>query len=72
MKKEDFVDGICNNCGNTGLAGEVCLNCGEVLSKIEPDEADTLLSDQEADSSSEVYPLEELDAEELKEEDGTI
>lgn len=31
MEKKVFEDGICENCGNTGLAGEKCLSCGGTL-----------------------------------------
>ncbi len=62
MKTKDFNDGVCENCGNTGLAGEKCLTCGGILSKIEADDSDPLISEAK-ESEPEVYPLEVLDKE---------
>lgn len=73
--KKDFNDGICNSCGNTGLAGEKCLVCGDVISKIDDGFVDPVThgdDDMSADFSStrepDVYPLDVLEKEE-KEED---
>jgi hypothetical protein len=63
MKNKDFNDGICDNCGNTGLANEKCLMCGGVLSKIESDDADPIVHEDLENSEPEVYPLEAIDDE---------
>jgi len=64
MKKDNFTDGVCDTCGNTGLAGERCSFCGGVLAKIEGfqnvDDEDIIKSNNEP----EIYPLEELEKEE--------
>ncbi|OGD56742.1 hypothetical protein A2V71_04365 [Candidatus Berkelbacteria bacterium RBG_13_40_8] len=66
MKKDNFTDGVCDNCGNTGLAGEKCSFCGGILSKIEGfQSADDVDSIKPPDAEEpEVYPLEELEKEE--------
>jgi len=68
MKKNDFNDGICESCGNTGLAGEKCIVCGGVMSKIAQDAEDPMLTDDIDSKEPEVYPLEALD-DEIKEGD---
>lgn len=61
--KKDFSDGICNNCGNTGLAGEKCLVCGDVISKIDEGLFDPIVH------GDEIYPLETLEKEEKEEKE---
>jgi hypothetical protein len=68
MKKNDFNDGICESCGNTGLAGEKCIVCVGVMSKIAQDAEDPMLTDDIDSKEPEVYPLEALD-DEIKEGD---
>lgn len=65
MKTKDFNDGICDNCGNTGLAGEKCLVCGGILSKIDSEsENDPMLNPDAGETKEpEVYPLEAIDDE---------
>ena len=64
MKKDNFADGICDSCGNTGLAGEKCLVCGGVLSKIDSEDDPIVHDDAEGDAKEpEVYPLEAIDDE---------
>ena len=68
MTKDEFTDGVCDNCGNTGLAGEKCLVCGGVLAKIESAHDDPVLNPDNDmppnQGEPEVYPLEVLDKEE--------
>ena len=75
MKKADFSDGICDNCGNVGLAGEKCLNCGGIFSKVDENLVDTIVHNDDDDfvatKKPDVYPLEVLEKEE-KEDDETI
>ena len=65
---KDFSDGICEECGNTGLAGEKCLVCGGVLSKITASEDDPVLANlddlPQKQNEPETYPLELVDEEE--------
>ena len=67
MSKGDFTDGICDSCGNVGLAGEHCINCGGVFSKIDQDLSDPLLNQDDSAKPGEPqeYPdeisLESLD-----------
>jgi len=70
MSKEIFTDGVCDNCGNVGLAGEKCVVCGDIMKKINAGTDDPVLH---ADSDlppnkgePEVYPLEVLEEEEQK------
>lgn len=68
MKKTDFSDGICNTCGNPGLAGDRCMVCGDIMSKIDEGLNDPISHREEddfgADKESDVYPLEMVDKEE--------
>jgi len=68
MKKTDFSDGICNTCGNSGLAGDHCIVCGDVMSKIDEGLNDPVTHGEEDDFGSDkepdVYPLEMVDKEE--------
>lgn len=74
MKKTDFNDGICNTCGNVGLAGDKCIVCGDVFSKIDEGIVDPVTGGGDDDAigvgEPEVYPLEMLDAAEQAEEKG--
>lgn len=67
MSKDNFNDGICENCGQSGLAGEKCIVCGGTLSKIDADLDDPMLSGNEdeygREKEPETYPLEEVDKE---------
>lgn len=63
MKNKDFSDGVCDNCGNTGLAGEKCLTCGGMLTKIESDDSGKIDDEELEKEEPEIYPLEELDKE---------
>lgn len=71
--KKDFNDGVCDNCGNTGLAGEKCMDCGSILSKIASDETSRSDFDLDIDESKEpeTYPLDVVD-EEIEEKNGTM
>jgi len=67
MKKNDFADGVCNTCGNTGLAGDRCIVCGDVMSKIDEGLVDPVTQGDDdfgADKDPDVYPLEMVDKEE--------
>ena len=68
MKKTDFNDGICNTCGNVGLAGDKCIVCGDVFSKVDEGLVDPVVhgDDDTMDMKEDpdVYPLEMLDEEE--------
>lgn len=71
MTKTDFSDGICNTCGNSGLAGDRCIVCGDLMSKIDEGLNDPVThgdDDTSADFSTgkepDVYPLEMVDKEE--------
>ena len=71
MKKTDFSDGICNTCGNSGLAGDRCIVCGDVMSKIDEGLNDPVThgddlsgDDFGADKDPDIYPLEMVDKEE--------
>jgi len=65
--KKDFVDGICENCSYTGIAGEICPECHTPLVKIDPELS---RSDAVAPSDKpETYPLDILDKEEQGEKD---
>ena len=75
-KKENFNDGICEVCGNTGLAGDTCSECGSTMvstgdvKEFEVKEDETgayppdLVKDEE--DGVDTIPLEEAD-EEIKE-----
>lgn len=73
--KKDFNDGICSNCGNAGLAGEKCLVCGDVISKIDDGLIDPVVhGDMDnfgTTSEPETYPLDVLEKEE-KEDDENL
>jgi len=75
MKKVDFNDGVCNECGNVGLAGEKCLNCGGVISKIPEEMVDPIVHGEDDDFAAikepDVYPLDVLEKEE-REDDETV
>jgi len=66
MTKKDFIDGICENCSYTGIAGEPCPACHTPLVKIDPevDQVKPISSDE-----PETYPLEILEKENDKELD---
>ena len=70
MSKDSFNDGVCEVCGQPGLAGEKCRVCGEVLGKIDADPNDPMLSSEEdsygKEKEPETYPLEEVDKEEAE------
>lgn len=75
MKKTEFNDGICDNCGNVGLAGEKCLNCGSIFSKVDENLVDTVVHHDElsvdgfaAAKKPDIYPLEVLEKEEESDE----
>jgi len=56
--KKEFVDGICEHCSYTGIAGEICPECHTPLVKIDPE------MDQVGEKTSdepETYPLEVLE-----------
>lgn len=64
MKKTDFTDGICNTCGNVGLAGDKCIVCGDTMSKIDEGLVDPVVhgdDDELSDKEPDTYPLEALD-----------
>lgn len=67
MTKDVFTDGVCDTCGNTGLAGEKCLMCGDTMTKINTATDDPILNpDNDMPPNKEepeVYPLEVLDKE---------
>lgn len=67
MSKDNFNDGVCENCGQVGLAGERCNVCGDVLSKIVADPDDPMLTSDEdsygKEKEPETYPLEAVDKE---------
>jgi hypothetical protein len=76
---KDFNDGVCEACGNTGLAGEKCIVCGGILSKVDanPDDPITNADDglPRKSDEPESYPLDlvssaenALDDEELADE----
>jgi len=66
-QKKDFVDGICENCSFTGMAGDLCPECHVPLVKIDPEinQAEPLTSPD----GPETYPLDVLDKEKEKEID---
>lgn len=72
MTKHDFNDGICNTCGNSGLAGDHCIVCGDTMSKIDEGIVDPVTQGEDDENYNskepEVYPLEVLD-EEVKDDD---
>lgn len=74
MKKADFSDGICNTCGNSGLAGDHCIVCGDVMSKIDEGLNDPVTQGEDDEMSGfasgepDVYPLEMVDKEEKLDE----
>ena len=67
---ENFNDGVCETCGNTGLAGDTCPECGGKMvstgdvKQFETNEDPTyppeLVKDEEA---TDTLPLEEVDEE---------
>jgi len=66
VKKTDFSDGICNTCGNVGLAGDHCIVCGDLMSKIDEGLVDPVVNGEEEDEDfsgkePDVYPLEALE-----------
>lgn len=65
MKKADYSDGICNTCGNVGLAGDHCIVCGDMMSKIDEGNDPVVHGNDEeetyGDKEPDVYPLEVLD-----------
>ena len=80
MSHMDLNDGVCANCGNTGLPGEKCLFCGEPITDLgeavkglEPEDPDDPQSypagtiDDDEKSNSDIISLEE--AEEQREDD---
>jgi len=69
LTKKDFVDGICENCSFTGMAGDLCPECHVPLVKIEPEinHAEPLTSSNEP----ETYPLGVLERENKEEDDLT-
>ena len=73
MKKTDFNDGICNNCGHVGLAGEKCIECGGVISKVDEGLVDPVVhadvDDFAATKEPDVYPLDVLEKEEKDDDD---
>lgn len=68
MKKADFSDGICNTCGNSGLAGDRCIVCGDLMSKIDEGLNDPVTQGDDEMNNDEVYPLEMVDKEEKLDE----
>lgn len=72
----DFTDGICENCGNTGLAGEPCSVCnspmvsvGDVREFEAPaGDDDETYSKEVLNADPDVIPLEEAEEEEALEE----
>ncbi|MDO8686642.1 MAG: hypothetical protein Q7K11_00330 [Candidatus Berkelbacteria bacterium] len=69
MTKE-FTDGVCEECGNTGLAGEKCLVCGGLLAKVASSLDDPILTQDDdlprTQNEPEIYPLELVEEEEAK------
>lgn len=70
----DFADGICENCGNTGLAGEICSVCGSPMVSIgdvekfeTPLDEDDTYSKDDLSAEPDIVSLEEADEEEEKE-----
>lgn len=57
MEKKVFEDGICEVCGNTGLAGGKCLSCGGTLLPL-----DAEMETFEPKKGPETYPEEAKDA----------
>jgi len=76
---DGFEDGICENCGNTGLAGERCPECGTMmvstgagLDKYEiPEEEEKYPEDilEDGDPDDNALPLEAADEEVLEHSD---
>ena len=58
MAKTHFADGVCENCGNTGLAGEKCLMCGGILVGLDESATDY----KEAGTEPETYPPQVLES----------
>ena len=68
MAKGEFTDGICDTCGRPGLAGERCMDCGDIIAKIDSDTGDPLLNQDDVakPGEPEEYP-DEISLESLSE-----
>jgi hypothetical protein len=58
------LDGVCEECGNTGIVGEICSNCGTKFTSLDEnlDEFDDLDDDAPAAKSKKHLPKDELEA----------
>ena len=62
--KEKELDGICEECGNTGIVGEICSNCGSKFTSLDDhlEEFDDLDDDAHVTKSKKHLPKDELEA----------
>jgi len=64
---KDFNDGVCEVCGNTGIADQPCSVCGGFLTKVKAEEDDPITSSDEdlprKPDEPEAYPLDLVDSE---------
>lgn len=71
MPKQVDVEGVCVECGNTGLPGETCAFCGGQIEKIDPGIDDSAGGKILRQNEPETYPLDVLDQEEKSTKDVT-
>lgn len=70
----NFADGVCETCGNTGLANEICNVCGNPMVSIgdvrefeaPANDEDEIYSKDDLEANPDVISLEEADEEEEK------